>query len=112
MKNCFLKKIVNGELKTFSCDEVRELHLDWKKKFRQINHTDERLALGRRDKMYEQFCEEIDDFLNNKCECDKIELKCSICKPENHEGYFCRCENRNIRLAKQLRNHKIKDKHE
>lgn len=33
-------------------------------------------------------------------------LQCSKCKTEDHEGfnnYFCRCEGRNIKLAKELR---------
>ena len=27
-------------------------------------------------------------------------LKCNICKEEDHEDQFCRCESRNIRIAK------------
>ncbi len=33
-------------------------------------------------------------------------LQCSTCPIEDHEGinnYFCRCEYRNIKIAKQLR---------
>lgn len=30
-------------------------------------------------------------------------LKCPKCSPENHEGIFCRCEARNIRIAKEQR---------
>lgn len=32
-----------------------------------------------------------------------LELKCSKCPEEDHEGHFCRCESRNINLAKELR---------
>jgi hypothetical protein len=32
-----------------------------------------------------------------------IELKCSKCAAEDHHGHFCRCESRNIQLAKELR---------
>jgi hypothetical protein len=32
-----------------------------------------------------------------------IELKCSKCAEEDHEGHFCRCVPRNIQLAKELR---------
>ena len=32
-----------------------------------------------------------------------IELKCSKCSEEDHEGHFCRCESRNIDIAKELR---------
>jgi hypothetical protein len=40
-----------------------------------------------------------------KCEeqKEKILPVCSNCTKEEHEGYFCRCEGRNIRLAKQER---------
>lgn len=33
-------------------------------------------------------------------------LQCSKCATEDHDGfnnYFCRCESRNIKLAKELR---------
>lgn len=30
-------------------------------------------------------------------------LKCPKCKKEDHEGVFCRCEDRNIRIAKERR---------
>lgn len=32
-----------------------------------------------------------------------LELKCSKCPEEDHEGHFCRCEPRNIHIAKELR---------
>lgn len=32
-----------------------------------------------------------------------IELKCSKCPEEDHEGHFCRCEDRNIHIGKELR---------
>ncbi len=30
-------------------------------------------------------------------------LKCTICKESDHEGKACRCEMRNIRVAKEAR---------
>ncbi len=30
-------------------------------------------------------------------------LKCSHCSQEHNEGIFCRCESRNIRIAKESR---------
>lgn len=30
-------------------------------------------------------------------------LKCDKCTEEDHNGQFCRCENRNIRIAKEMR---------
>ncbi len=29
--------------------------------------------------------------------------QCSKCKKEDHEGYHCRCESRNIEISKELR---------
>lgn len=29
--------------------------------------------------------------------------KCDKCAPEDHDGFFCRCEMRNIEVAKELR---------
>lgn len=96
-----LARVIDGRIEKFTCDEVRKLHLDWKREFREQNGTDEIMRDGGRDKVYEAFCGEIDDFLENKCE--KIALVCDKCAPEDHEGYHCRCEGRNIALSKQLR---------
>ncbi len=42
--------------------------------------------------------------LDYKVECiNSSELCCDKCSNEDHEGYFCRCEDRNINLAKRLR---------
>lgn len=30
-------------------------------------------------------------------------LKCKVCSESEHEGNFCRCEGRNIRIAKEKR---------
>jgi len=104
MGSCRLRQINNnGEIETFTCDEIREKHLDMKAEFRKLNRTDEVLAAGRMDAHYKQFCESIDNFLY-QCKCvPEISLKCERCDETDHEGYFCRCENRNIALAKQLR---------
>lgn len=32
-----------------------------------------------------------------------IGLTCEKCSTQNHEGFFCRCEMRNIEIAKLLR---------
>lgn len=29
--------------------------------------------------------------------------KCDKCVPEDHDGFFCQCEMRNIEVAKELR---------
>ncbi len=33
-------------------------------------------------------------------------LKCKKCPDSDHEGMFCRCEDRNIRIAKERRERK------
>ena len=30
-------------------------------------------------------------------------FKCKICKESDHEGQYCRCESRNIRISKEKR---------
>lgn len=30
-------------------------------------------------------------------------FQCTRCLPADHEGYFCRCESRNMRIAKDHR---------
>jgi hypothetical protein len=54
----------------FTCDEVRFFYESWKKEFREKNKTDEILKSGMRDKHYENFCNEIDEFLSN-CKCKR-----------------------------------------
>jgi hypothetical protein len=85
-----------------SCDEIRT----WKEKFRAQNGTDIILKSGGRDRYYEEYCGMV-DYLLKDCKCEaRIPLKCNVCKEEEHEGYlksFCRCEMRNIALARQHR---------
>ncbi len=98
--------MLNDKFETYRCDEVREKRDEWISDFRRMNRTDEILACGRTDRMYDNYCKSIDDFLD-QCKCEetkeKILLVCSKCTKEEHEGYFCRCEDRNIRLARQIR---------
>ncbi len=90
---CKMNVVENDEFVTYSCEEVRTLHEKWKEEFRLKNRVEE----PSRDLSYINFCRRIDDFLDN-CNC-----YCNICKKEDHEGMFCRCESRNISLAKHLR---------
>lgn len=94
--------IKQGNLQIYTCDEVKLLSDHWKTEFRIKNGTDHILNRGINDTCYESYCKSIDEFIN-QCECH---LKCDKCLPEDHEGYFCRCESRNIELAKQLRHKK------
>jgi len=92
----------------FSCDEIREKLFSIQAKFRKENGTDELIQKGMKDRAYIQFCKELDDFLD-RCpekESKKLALTCSKCSIEEHEGHFCRCEGRNMMLARQLRKEK------
>lgn len=84
----------------FSCDYVRENIDEIKSEWRERNGTDRHPGI---DKRYVEYCQYLGNFLD-QCKCDtKVALKCEKCPEEDHEGFFCRCEGRNIRLAKQLR---------
>ena len=106
MNDCKFRLIRNDKCETYSCDEVREKRNEWLSKFREKNGTDFVEVIGGKDRMYENYRKSIDSFLN-KCKCqepkEKILPVCSNCTKEEHERYFCQCEGRNIRLAKQLR---------
>jgi hypothetical protein len=72
-----------------------------KAKVRKSYGTDKVESMGNEDKQHKEYCESLDNFLN-KCECE-VNLTCEKCAPEDHEGHFCRCEGRNISIAKYLR---------
>ena len=101
---CFFAIFTEGNLKKYSCSWLRENKDILKKEFRENNLTDRILALGRRDRAYEEYCMEIEESLD-QCKCEQeIPLYCAKCPKEDHENeYFCRCEARNIKLAKQFR---------
>lgn len=102
MTECLFRANVNGKFETYTCSQVKESHFQWKQTFREQNGTDRIIATGGKDEAYNHFCESIDRFLN-QCKHDPIELQCPQCEATEHEGYFCRCESRNIALAKHLR---------
>ena len=102
MGNCKMAMFGASGKVIFSCDDIRK-NIDYMKAdFRKSNGTDDILKSGLRDRAYTEYCEDIDNFLE-QCKCNEMSLKCSRCSDEDHEGYFCRCEGRNIQLAKQLR---------
>lgn len=100
MKNgkCRLVQFTELGKIVYTCDYVRGNIEAMKHKFKEDNAVDESTA----DKYYAQYCDQIQSFLD-KCKCGDISLTCDTCTPEQHEGHFCRCESRNIALAKQLR---------
>jgi hypothetical protein len=95
-----IKRFENNELVLYefsSYEEAFETICDWKKDFLQVNRANVS------DRMYKEFCEELDKILGSY----KVSNKCDKCSEEDHEGDFCRCESRNIRLAKQKRKENI-----
>jgi hypothetical protein len=61
------------------------------------------------DYSFIQFNEQMQTIKNmwkvNKGQVD--DLKCNSCSEKDHEEVFCRCEDRNIKLAKELRTKNI-----
>ena len=47
----------------YDLDEVKRLEKSWKEEFRKDNRTDDVIKSIGRDKAYEAFCKEIDDFI-------------------------------------------------
>jgi hypothetical protein len=79
----------------YTCEEMRKIHLDLKRKWREINRTDEIIKKGMRDKPYENYCNEIDDFL--------LECRCDPEWTDLHFQEFGDNENKNIMIAKAKR---------
>jgi hypothetical protein len=109
MGNCKIR-FQDGHVR--DCDYLRQNLERLKAEFRKNNHTDVILKRGGKDRVYDRYCDELHHMLHKCCsaaKCD-IPLKCPICPESDHEGhgnYFCRCESRNITLAKQLREKKL-----
>lgn len=74
------------EAKTFIDKEIE--------KFKKINEVKE----NEKDKHFLRFKEEMKKIL-----ISSDHLKCKKCSDSDHEGQFCRCEDRNIRIAKEKR---------
>ena len=99
---CYFGRLEREGIVRYTCDDVRQFQGKWKSEWRKQNRTDEIEENGGIDRYYRDYVSQIDDFLFT-CECIKIPLVCEKCPSEDHEGHFCRCESRNIRLAKQIR---------
>jgi hypothetical protein len=61
-------------------------------KYKHINHVKDET----KDKSFMNYKESLEKLI------DDYE-KCKICPEIDHEGAFCRCESRNIRIAKKQR---------
>lgn len=70
-------------------DFMQKILKDFKEKNRVIDEN--------KDKSYIRFKESLDEIM------EKQLTKCNKCSEEDHEGIFCRCESRNIDIAKELR---------
>jgi hypothetical protein len=105
MKECILRNYTSEGFKDLTCSYIRENLESIKKKYRDDNGTDIVEAKGSIDRLYREYCKSLDKFFM-QCDCVEEPLTCKKCTPEEHEGHFCRCESRNIKLARQLREKK------
>lgn len=62
------------------------------------------LSKQRNDRRYIEYCKDLDDIVEKETKKHlRNEYHCEKCVPEDHENEFCRCEDRNIKIAKQNR---------
>lgn len=88
------------EMNVDTVDKLKWLIYDLREGFKKLNLTDEL----DRDHMYKEYCVGLDHILDTILECHlKEDFRCTKCAPEEHEHEFCRCESRNIRIAKRNR---------
>jgi len=99
---CFICLVHGVSIQKFTCDEIRRNIDKMKATFREENSSEWVEKYMQVDKRYEEYAKELEEFLAN-CKCKVLEDKCSKCPDTDHENLFCRCEDRNIRLAKKLR---------
>ncbi len=71
-------------------------------KFKKIN----RVRDESKDRYFLDFKSGLEKSLQGQKENMDDYLKCGKCKEEDHEGQFCRCEDRNIRIAIERRKRK------
>ena len=66
-----IKRLEKDQLITYefsSLEEFKNKIEEWKKEFREINKTDQIINSFGRDRSYERYCKELDDFLNRYAE--------------------------------------------
>lgn len=92
--SCKIVQMGNEKLTYLTCWELREQKEKMIEKFIKTNgfHNEKDRALI----AYRNSLNEILD----KCKCLE---KCRTCIESDHEGVFCRCEERNMKVAKQQR---------
>lgn len=97
------KRFENNALVTYEFDNIDEAKVifnQWRCQFILDNHVQDINT----DKSYQNFWNELEDILRRFPVEQNLEIDhCKICDSKDHEGVFCRCENRNIRIAKLRR---------
>jgi len=96
----------NGAIKRYEFDSYEQAK-SWVdqeiEKFKIVN----RVRNEEKDRVFISFKSELERYLNmqkdNRGQVVDDYLKCKSCKQDDHEGQFCRCETRNIRIAKERR---------
>lgn len=79
-----------------SVAQLKRTVFEMKEQFKEKN-----CFYGIKDRQYENYCNELDAILEKIVSSHlKEDAICHECLPEDHEGEFCRCESRNIRIAK------------
>lgn len=91
---CNIKYFTRDMSVEMSCDYFGKKIDSMKGEFSKMNGVYLSLV---KDKMYSRFCDEFDGFLENY---KSVYKKCT---PDQHEGMFCRCEDRNTYLAQKMR---------
>lgn len=98
-------RIENDVIKTYdftSYDDAKNWIDQELEKFKIMNRVDDEL----KDRSFIAFKSQLEQILHakeNKGQVMDDYLRCNSCKREDHEGQFCRCESRNIRIAKEIR---------
>lgn len=100
MKYMF-SRIEEGSLKKYEFSSYQEIE-KWVNQqledFKKIN----RVFDESKDRAYMEYKSELQKILNIHEEMDDY-LKCKKCTQKDHEDIFCRCEERNIRIARKKR---------
>jgi|SRR6267142_2776529 len=95
-----LKRFEKDGIKRYDFDSYEDAEKwvnDEVEKFKKTN----KVIDENKDKSFIRFKLELEDWLKYM-QNDDYE-KCNRCLESDHEGNFCRCENRNIRIAKLKR---------
>ena len=101
-----LSRFENGLMKRYEFDSYEKIK-SWVdqeiENFKVVNQVKNE----EKDRAFIYFKSELEGLLemqkDNKGQVIDDYLKCKSCMKSDHEGQFCRCEGRNIRIAKEIR---------